>query len=56
MDLIDKVTASLTDKQLEILGFENNTIWLKNREMLGHKDGEDFEIFIKTFYSYKHIK
>ena len=47
MDLID--TALLTDKQLEILGFENNTIWL------GHKDGEDFEIFIKTFYSYKDI-
>ena len=55
MDLID---IPLTDKQLEILGFENNTIWLMNREMLGHKDGEDFETFFHRKHGYssdKHV-
>ena len=61
MDLTSQATTStlwLTDKQLEILGFENNTIWLMNREMLGHKDGEDFETFFHRKHAYssdKHV-
>ena len=52
-NLTDKVANSLTEEQLKILGFENNEVWHKNREMLGYKDGEDFETFFHRKHGYK---
>jgi len=43
---------NFNDKQLTILGFKNNEVWLKNREMLGHKEGESFEDFFQRKHGY----
>ena len=44
---------NLSTVQLKILGFPSNEVWHKNREMLGHKDGEDFETFFHRTHGYK---
>ena len=44
---------NLSTVQLKILGFPSNEVWYKNREMLGHKDGEDFETFFHRTHGYK---
>ena len=52
-NLPNKVANSLTEEQLEILGFENNEVWHRNREMLGYIDGEEFETFFQRKHGYK---
>ena len=47
----------LTDQQLKLLGISSHEIWVKNRELYGHKDGESFEDFFVRkhgYPSYKH--
>ena len=40
-------------EQLEILGFENNEVWHRNREMLGYIDGEDIDTWFLRKHGYE---
>ena len=45
-------TNSFTDEQLKLLGFQSREIWEKHRKLLGHLDGESFEVFFQRKHGY----